>query len=50
MKIGFNRPNGLRSLKMVVMDDDERRLDGYTISSASEPNISGELTISEFFT
>ena len=34
---------------MVVMDDDGRRLDGYTISSASKPNSSGELKISEFF-
>ena len=33
---------------MVVLDDDERRLDGYTISSASKPNSSGELKISVF--
>ena len=50
LKFCFNRPNGLRSLKMVVLDDDGRRLDGYTISPASEPNSSGELKISEFFT
>ena len=32
---------------MVVLDADGRRLDGYTISSASKPNSSGELKISE---
>ena len=34
---------------MVVLDDKGRRLDGYTISSASEPNSSGELKLSEFY-
>ena len=49
MNIGFNRSNGLEILKMGVLNDDGRRLDGYTISSASKPNSSGELKISEFF-
>ena len=34
---------------MGVLDDDGRRLDGYTISSASKPNSSGELKISRIF-
>ena len=32
MNIGFNRPNGLEILKMGVLNDDGRRLDGYTIA------------------
>ena len=48
MNIGFNRPNGLEILKMGVLNDDGRRLDGYTISSASKPNSSGGLKISVF--
>ena len=34
---------------MVELDDKGCRLDGYTISSASDPNSSSEPKISEFF-
>ena len=33
---------------MEVLDADGRRLDGYTISSASKPNSSGELKYQSF--
>ena len=49
MKSGFNRPNGLEIFENGSTGRRRTPARWVTISSASKPNSSGELKISEFF-